>query len=415
MMQAMPRLVLSALTVLVVAGVAAWDPPAAAQNPSPRIVAIGDVHGAADNLVRILQAAGLIDTAQRWSGGTARLIQNGDFTDRGQDVRKVIDLLMRLEGEAKRAGGRVDVLFGNHEGMNVLHDLRDVSANAYATFADERSAERRRRAWETHDGIARRAGAMLNRDTWMVAHPPGYVEYLEAFGPTGRYGRWIRQRKAILQVGDTIFMHAGLTPDTTPALEEINRSIEKSVRDWDSLVAALERQRLAASSFTLQEIVDAAQVEIGRISLALKKQEQLDDYVTREYVALLQQMPELPKSPLIAADGPLWYRGLAQLPEDNSPQIEALLARYGAQRFVIGHTPQLPGRIALRFGGRVVAIDTGMLTSFYKGGRPSALEIQDGRLTAIYPDGREPLSPATSSGSRASAAPMPMFAAAKAH
>ena len=38
-----------------------------------------------------------------------------------------MDLLMRLEGEARRAGGRVDVLFGNHEGMNVLRDFRDVS------------------------------------------------------------------------------------------------------------------------------------------------------------------------------------------------------------------------------------------------------------------------------------------------
>lgn len=415
-MHAMPRLVLSALSVLVVAGSAMWGPPVRAQNPPSRIVAIGDVHGAADNLVQILQAAGLIDAAQRWSGGTARLIQNGDFTDRGQDVRKVIDLLMRLEGEAKRAGGRVDVLFGNHEGMNVLHDLRDVSADAYATFADTRSEDRRRRAWETHDRIARRAGVTLNRDTWMVAHPPGYVEYLQAFGPTGRYGRWIRERKAILQVGDTIFMHAGLVPDSTPPLEEINRAIEKSVRDWDSLVDALERQTLAAPFFTLQEIVNAAQVEIGRISIALKKQDQLEDYVTREYVALLQQMPELPKSPLIAADGPLWYRGLAQLPEDNSPQIEALLARYGAKRFVIAHTPQLPGRIASRFGGRVIVIDTGLLTTYYKGGRPSALEIKDGRLTAIYPDGREPLSPATASGWLAPAASArPMFAAANAH
>ena len=37
-------------------------------------------------------------------------------------------------------------------------------------------------------------------------------------------------------------------------------------------------------------------------------------------------------------------------------------------------------------------IDTGMLDSYFKGGQPSALEILDGRLTAIYLSGREPLS-----------------------
>jgi hypothetical protein len=42
----------------------------------------------------------------------------------------------------------------------------------------------------------------------------------------------------------------------------------------------------------------------------------------------------------------------------------------------------------------VFLIDTGMLSSFYKGGRPSALEIEGGRITAIYTGERETLSPA---------------------
>jgi len=58
---------------------------------------------------------------------------------------------------------------------------------------------------------------------------------------------------------------------------------------------------------------------------------------------------------------------------------------------VIGHTVSETGRIRPRFDGRVVQIDTGMLTSVYKGGRPSALEIAGDRWTAIYEDGRVPL------------------------
>ena len=59
------------------------------QNQSaPRIVAIADIHGAGDNFVGILQAAGLVDASQHWSGGTATFVQTGDYLDRGADVRR---------------------------------------------------------------------------------------------------------------------------------------------------------------------------------------------------------------------------------------------------------------------------------------------------------------------------------------
>ena len=111
---------LLALVAVDTAGVESQAPA------GPRIVVVGDIHGAGTNLAQILQAAGLIDAQRKWTGGTARLVQTGDILDRGTEVREAIDLLMRLEGEARRAGGRVDVLFGNHEGMNVLRDYRDV-------------------------------------------------------------------------------------------------------------------------------------------------------------------------------------------------------------------------------------------------------------------------------------------------
>jgi hypothetical protein len=377
-------------------------------SPGPRIVAVGDIHGAGTGLAQILQAAGLIDAQRKWSGGTARLVQTGDILDRGNEVREAIDLLMRLEGEARRAGGRVDVLFGNHEGMNVLRDYRDV-LQGFERFADARSEDRQRKAFETHSGIAKRAGATLDRDEWMKAHPRGSIEYADAFGPTGTYGRWIRARKPILQIGDTIFMHAGLNPERTITIDEINRQVEQEVRSWDDLAATLEREKLAAPFFNLQEIVNAAQVEIGRIGIAQKTKEALPDYVTQEFVRKLQFLMNIDKLALVEADGPLWYRGLATLPDDQQPAIEAMLKRYGAQRIVVGHTPQLPqGRIRSRFGGLVVLIDTGMLTSFFKGGQPSALELQNGRMTAIYTSGREPLVSGAAPGT-------PVWAAAKAH
>jgi hypothetical protein len=61
-----------------------------------------------------------------------------------------------------------------------------------------------------------------------------------------------------------------------------------------------------------------------------------------------------------------------------------LLAGVGATYVVGGHTPQRPRRIQTRFEGRVFLIDTGMLSSHYEDGQPSALVIEDGTFTAIY-------------------------------
>ncbi|MDH4063295.1 MAG: metallophosphoesterase, partial [Acidobacteriota bacterium] len=94
-----PAPVLATLGLLVLAS----SPPSGQTSP-PRVVAVGDVHGARDAFVAILEQAGLIDARQRWSGGSDTLVQTGDYMDRGRDVRAVMDLLMALESQAKTAG-----------------------------------------------------------------------------------------------------------------------------------------------------------------------------------------------------------------------------------------------------------------------------------------------------------------------
>ena len=82
-----------------------------------RIVAVGDVHGGYEEFTAVLRMAGVIDAANRWTGGKTHLVQTGDIPDRGPDSRKAFDLLMTLEREAKKAGGQVHALIGNHEAM----------------------------------------------------------------------------------------------------------------------------------------------------------------------------------------------------------------------------------------------------------------------------------------------------------
>src|SRR5687767_13511282 len=98
----------AALTAAVAVGLVAADHHStAATVEAARIIAIGDVHGAAESFAAILKKAGLIDGQQRWAGGKAVLVQTGDMSDRGKGMRAALDLLMSLEDQARKAGGRV--------------------------------------------------------------------------------------------------------------------------------------------------------------------------------------------------------------------------------------------------------------------------------------------------------------------
>lgn len=78
---------------------------------------IGDVHGQLKKLVKLLHDAQLIDAQGAWQGGSATLWFMGDSVDRGPDGIAVLDLIMRLQGEAAAVGGSVASLLGNHEMM----------------------------------------------------------------------------------------------------------------------------------------------------------------------------------------------------------------------------------------------------------------------------------------------------------
>jgi hypothetical protein len=85
-------------------------------------------------------------------------------------------------------------------------------------------------------------------------------------------------------------------------------------------------------------------------------------------------------------NGPLWFRGYSQWTDaEGAPQIQRLLETFRAARFIVGHTPQQAGgQIVSRFDGKVYLIDTGMLSGYVPGGRASALNIQDGKISFIY-------------------------------
>jgi Calcineurin-like phosphoesterase len=355
------RLAGSIAVSVVLAVAAAAGPSRAAAQPrgqsaafpcdiqtTERIVAVGDVHGAYDQFVAILRAAGLIDARNRWNGKKAVLVQTGDLLDRGPDSRKALDLLRKLEGDAQRAGGRVVALLGNHELMRLVSDWRYVSQGETEAFKTADSADLRERAFTLFSTEAEKAAKAVGRpfdpaayrEQFMKEVPLGSLEMRFAFEAKGEYGAWIRQRAAVARINGILFLHGGIS-DTAASLgcEGINAAVRK----------------------------DLLAVPVP-----------------------LEQVPMLFSA---SETGPLWYRGLANEPEATlAPTLDSILERMRARAIVIGHTTVLPGKITPRLGGRVIQIDTGMVNGeFYPGGVASALELQGDKLTAIYLDRREPL------------------------
>jgi len=395
------RAPLVAAAVLLAA--ASLPGPAISQETAPRrIVAVADIHGAYEQFVQILQAAGLVDDQTRWSGGDAVLVQTGDYLDRGVDVRQVLDLLMALEEQASRAGGRVVVLQGNHETMTLTRLLRDASPDVFARFADERSEKRRTDAWRDYERLMERRTRELEKDppgllteaAWMAAHPPGMLEYLDAFGPDGDYGKWLRRKPAVVEIDGTVFLHGGLDPDhAEPSIDAINKRAREEIERFDDATEQMVDRRIILPFFDFNETLDAAVADFNLWAERLRSPGadltvSNDD---RRHARMLLDLLGIDMWSIVDSDGPYWFRGFATwTPEVGAPIVDLLQERYKAARFVVGHTPLASHEILSRFDDRVFLIDTGMLPDPYMG-QPSALEIVGDRVTAVYRDSRVPL------------------------
>lgn len=317
----------------------AWDAPAQARAQSvfhgvQRIIVFGDLHGEADKFEDMLRAAGLVNADGDWAGGQTHFVQLGDVEDRGPDSRTILNHLMRLEPQARRAGGYVHALIGNHEAMNMLGDLRYTSAGEFASYATPNAARLRDNYYQQTIAYARAhppAGGLpvfndAYRADWNTRHPLGYVEQRVAWAPNGVYGRWVASHDAVIVINDIVFMHGGIGPSfTEPNIDTINSAVRGALRG--------------------SPVTGFADI--------------LDNQ-----------------------DGPLWYRGMAMNAEaSEAANVDAVLARFHVGHIIVGHTKRTP-TIAPRFGGRVILTDVAVPSGATD---PHAyLEINNGVMTSVH-------------------------------
>lgn len=275
------------------------DPPTAI-TATGRIVAIGDLHGDMSKTIRSLQLARVIDLDEegkpKWTGGDAVVVQLGDVLDRGDAEIAIVRLLRTLHEQALKEGGGVYMLNGNHESLNVCGDFRYVTPGAFIESAQE-------------FGIPREV-ALRNWEGCVQARAALYL-------PGGKMALELAKNPTVLVLNDTAFAHGGLLPvHVNYGLERMNTE----VASW------MRRDKLVEE----------------------------EGYATPPFLAM--------------GDGNsvMWNRSLSRESYANPidrfhacNMVTQALARIGAKRLVVGHTPQMRG-CNCECDGKVWRVDVGM-------------------------------------------------------
>jgi hypothetical protein len=142
-----------------------------------KVAALSDIHGQYDLALTLLKNNKIIDKKLNWKFGKGHLVIAGDIFDRGPKVHETLLLMFKLEQQAKKKGGRVHFLLGNHEYMVLHNDLRYIHKKY------------------------RQTSKLLN------------VSYGELYGENTVLGRWLRSKATIIKINKDYFVHGGVSKE----------------------------------------------------------------------------------------------------------------------------------------------------------------------------------------------------------
>ncbi len=322
-----------------------------------KIVAVGDLHGDYKAFTKILKGTGLIDGKLNWTGGKTHLVQIGDVLDRGDYAKEIFDLLMKLEKEAEEAGGKVHMLLGNHEEMNITGIIfnrgDEFTARQFVSFLPDNYREKQVKKFrkKTGDNPTKKTGLassldsdlmpfwenMLNAARTNRKHP-ARREYISNFNKI--YGKWLLKRNVVIKINNVILVHGGISEKFSKwELKKINNRLRVELEDLRRAAMNLSRP-----------IIPGYQRQI-----------------------------------VYQPSGPYWYRGYTTRNEDDFKEnVDRILINLEAEYMIIAHTPRVIETIEdmQLFQGRIWIIDTGIseLYRTHMKGRLSALIIDKGKF-----------------------------------
>lgn len=159
-----------------------------------KMFVLSDIEGEFEGFRALLLAGKVINKKYEWTYGKGHLIICGDLFDRGPNVPEGMWLLYKLEDEAKKSGGYVHVVLGNHDVMNMAGDWRYVAPKYKET-----------------------ANLMQ-------------LDYAVLYDTQAELGRWLRSKNVMEKIGNGLYMHGGISPklpNTGLSLAQINQACRK--------------------------------------------------------------------------------------------------------------------------------------------------------------------------------------------
>jgi hypothetical protein len=139
-----------------------------------RLLAISDIEGNFLSFRRLLLKNGVIDNKYRWTYGEGHVVILGDCFDRGDQVAECLWLIYSLEEKARKEGGYVHFILGNHEIMNLNGDWRYV----HPKYADSLSSKQ--------------ASSAL-------------------YGGNSELWKWLCTKNIVETIGDILLIHGGIS------------------------------------------------------------------------------------------------------------------------------------------------------------------------------------------------------------
>ncbi|WP_424934468.1 metallophosphoesterase family protein [Amaricoccus macauensis] len=162
--------------------------------PDERIYAVGDIHGRVRLLERMLERIEA-DIAAQQDDRRSRIVFLGDYIDRGDQAREVLDTLVRLRAEFKAA--ELVFLRGNHEDA-LLSFLADPSKGSN---------------WLHFGGLQTLVSYGLTPPKSAVVQLDELERLREGLEKViGPHWEFLEATERLLRSGDVVFVHAGLDP-----------------------------------------------------------------------------------------------------------------------------------------------------------------------------------------------------------
>ena len=184
-----------------------------------KILAVGDLHGEYDSFTKLLLNAGVIDGQLNWAWDDGHVVICGDVFDRGSKVTECLWLIYKLQQQAKRVGGAVHLILGNHEITHLLNMGRGDLADKYT----------------------------------ILFYNAG-LDYVDFFTKEYELGRWLRTRPLVVKLGGRLFVHGGIPVEALANelnIEKINACAYTVLHD--EAFRPENADRLVRLSFTCTE------------------------------------------------------------------------------------------------------------------------------------------------------------------